>query len=275
MPARAGTVSPSDHLPPDRQKIYDNMQELRRPEHLWDEVVTACHRVDKDEEENVMRKLLKHSMVVLVKESDLPRDSRGSFLAGGLFCVAKNDLEDRLVLDRRPQNATMERLVWARLPAGACFARMLLRPWEFVRGSGSDLRNYYFALKLPDNWVRFNAVGRRVSDALVREFGGEQGEAYRACFRVLGMGDRNACDIAQGTHEAILEKVGLLQLESKLVYGEPPPEASVWEGVYLDDLLVTNKVAMEFDIPLDGSFVPPSMKSSDADAKHMRLAEEA
>ena len=98
-----------------------------------------------------MRRLLESGMVVLVDESILPQDSNGSFLPGGLFCVGKNSEEDRLILDRRPQNATVDRVVWAGLPNGVCFTRMLLKPWEYFRGSGSDLRNYYYALKLPEN----------------------------------------------------------------------------------------------------------------------------
>ena len=60
-------------------------------------------------------------MVVLLPEKDLPSDSQGNFLCGGFFCVPKNELEDRLIFDRRPENATMERVIWAELPAGACF----------------------------------------------------------------------------------------------------------------------------------------------------------
>ena len=79
---------------------------------------------------------------------------------------------------------------------------------------------------------------------------------YRACFRVLGMKDRNACDIAQATHEAILEKVGLLESLTKLVYGDHAPTSNIWEGVYLDDLLVVQKCSMEEAVALDGTFPP-------------------
>lgn len=122
---------------------------------------------------------------------------------------------------------------------------MTLDPNKFVRGSGDDLRNYYYALKLPSNWIKYNAVGRRVSPELVKMVGLDGSIPYRACFKVLGMGDVNACDIAQAVHESVLKREGLLVPETTLVYGHPVPDGPLWEGIYLDDLLVTLKVSMD------------------------------
>lgn len=169
----------------------------------------------------------------------------------------------------------MQKLTWAHLPAGACYSRMLLEDNEYVRGSGDDLRNYYYALRLPGNWIRFNAVGRRVAPELVRKFGGDFNKPYRACFRVLGMGDVNACDIAQAVHEAVLRKEGLLVPETTLVYGHPVPDGPLWEGIYLDDLLVTYKQTVPYPVPLDGSFEPPAPQVDDPDMRRVAAAEKA
>ena len=112
-------------------------------------------------------------MVTLIPESDLPRRQDGSLLTGGFFCVKKNDVEDRLIFDRRPENATMARLDWAKLPSAACLTRVLLGPHEFLRGSGDDLRNYYYALALPLQWVKYNSVGRPVGPEIVSQWGGD------------------------------------------------------------------------------------------------------
>ena len=88
----------------------------------------------------------------------------------------------------------MPRLDWARLPSAACFTRMLLEPNQCLRGSGDDLRNFYYTLRLPPGWVRFNSVRRRVAKH-VAHHGGD----VRLCFRVSGVGDRNGCAIAQAT----------------------------------------------------------------------------
>ena len=89
------------------------------------------------------------------------------------------------------------------------------------------------------------------------------------------MGDRNACDIAQATHEALLESAGLLSHSTKLIYGEPLPPGPIYEGVYLDDLLVVQKCKTEEPVPLDGSFVPPPVSSDDQDQQRVRQAEKA
>lgn len=214
-------------------------------------------------------------MITLVPEDELPRNKDGKLMVAGFFCVKKNEVEDRLILDRRPENATMHKLDWASLPSGACFARLLLQDHEILRGSGDDLRNYYYALALPPNWARFNAVGRRVLPAVVAKWGGDPGRHCRAAMRVLGMGDTNACDIAQAVHEAVLKQSGLLSAETKWEYGQPLPHGDLFEGAYLDDLLIASRIRLPHPIPLDGSFTPPQPQATDPDMVQAQAAEEA
>ncbi|CAK9053588.1 Uncharacterized protein YMR196W [Durusdinium trenchii] len=275
VPKKAGLVNPADWLPPDRRAVFEDLPSLRRPELQWRSVVAACHRVSQAEEARLVERLMKSDMVTLLPESVFPRDSRGRLMLGGFFCVGKNEKEDRLIFDRRPENATMERLRWAKLPAGACFCRVLLEPHEFLRGSGDDLRNYYYTLQLPSNWIRYNGVGRRVAPELVAKFGGDPSIPHRMALRVLGMGDTNACDIAQGMHEHLLQSVGLLSKETKLIYGQHVPRGPLLEGVYLDDLLVVAKVACAHQVPIDGTFVPPLAQATDVDVDHCARAERA
>ena len=273
VPEVAGSVDPCQHLPPSRKEIMADLSQMRLPEALWREVKPACHRVSKKEEARLIRRLLKSGMVTLLPEDTLPRDSQGNLLTGGFFCVKKNSTEDRLIFDRRPENATMSRLRCAKLPAGACFSRVLLDDHQFLRGSGDDLRNYYYTLALPSNWVKYNSVGRRVPDDIVAEWGGSKGVRYRAALTVLGMGDTNGCDVAQAVHEHILENSGLLQPEHKLTYGNPVPQNNLLEGAYLDDLLVVFKVDCPYKVPRDGSFIPPPAEPEDPDMQHVRCAE--
>lgn len=275
VPAVAGTVNPCDFLPEERRQVVEQLAKLRLPEQWWPSIPTACHRVAKQDEARLVRKLLDHKMVVLVPEKDLPSDSQGNFLSGGFFCVPKNELEDRLIFDRRPENATMERIIWAELPAGACFSRMVLKPEEYLRASGDDLRNFYYALSLPQDWIRFNSVGRRVASEVVADYGGTPKEPHRMCLRVLGMGDCNACDIAQATHESILEPAGLLGPDSKMKYGCPLPDSPILDGVYLDDLLVVQRCSHHQTVPTDGSFIPEPPQPGDADVRRVAAAEEA
>lgn len=273
VPSSAGQVDPRDLLPEHQRVVVDDLPALRKPEHLWDEIPVPCHRVESSQEAGLVKKLLECNMVKLVPESELPRDQFGNFLSGGFFCVPKNEDEDRLIFDRRPENSTMDRVVWARLPSGACFNRMRLNPNQYVRGSGDDLRNFYYTLKLPDEWIKYNSVGSTIQASVVAAAGGDASVPHRMCLRVLGMGDCNACDIAQATHEAVLQSAGLLTENSKMVYGDPAPRGDVWEGAYLDDLLIACKVDMDEAIPLDGSFVPPVPSGEDIDLQKAAAAE--
>ena len=69
-----------------------------------------------------------------------------------------------------------------------------------ARLTTSETVNY--APKLPDNWIKFNSVGRCVAPELVRRWGKDGSIPHRLCFRVLGMGDVNGCAIAQAVHGA-------------------------------------------------------------------------
>ena len=89
------------------------------------------------------------------------------------------------------------------------------------------------------------------------------------------MGDCNACAIAQATHEAVLKRKGLLEPQNALIYGEPVPADRVWEGAYLDDLLVTYRYQLERMVELDGSFVPPIPSPQDPDVLKVKAAEAA
>lgn len=95
------------------------------------------------------------------------------------------------------------------------------------------------------------------------------------CFKVLGMGDTNACDIAQAVHEHILQKAGVLSPKHILQYGRAPPQKTRWEGVYLDDLLVAQICRTPDGRALDADFKPPAIHSDDEDYQAIQAAREA
>ena len=57
------------------------------------------------------------------------------------------------------------------------------------------------------------------------------------------MGDLNSVDIAQRTHERILESTWGFPLEGQLVYGQVLPKTNLVHGLYIDDLLVVLRAA--------------------------------
>ena len=267
---KGGLVDPLDWLEKDRAETLRNLAAIRKPEHLWEDIVTACHRVPVQEEASMARKLLETGIAVLVPELDPPHDSEGRLLVGGRFCVAKNDQADRLIFDRRPETATMERLRWAQLPSGARFTRMLLKANEYVRESGDDLRNFYYMLLPPPDWVRYNSVGKRVDPQVVSWSGAS------TLFQSPGdMGDINGHDVAQATHESILRKHNVLSPSTNLVCGQHVPQGDLWTGAYLDDLLIMKKCQVEAPVRLDGSFIPPEPCQDAVDVVKVAAAESA
>ena len=275
VPTTAGTVDMLRRLPPERAKIVADLERLRMPEHLWNRIPIASHQVEPCEEADVARRLLQSKMVVPVRASELPRDRSGRLMLGGLFSVGKNNVEDRLIFDRRPENATMEKLHWAELPSGACYTRMVLLPHQYLRGSGEDLRNFYYNLELPPGWVRYNGFGRRLPREILVEEGLDPREDYRLCFRALGMGDTNACSIAQAVHEHVLQTEGLLKPSNILRYGRSIPRGRTWQGVYLDDLLVTQVCDTPSGGPVGKDFSPPPPSPSDPDMVEIQKAHRA
>ena len=275
IPDSAGLVDPIQHLPPERAAVLKDLHQLKLPEEQWAEVPVVSHQVAASEESKLVRRLLKANMIDIIPEADLPRTKKGKILMGGLFGVPKNEAEDRLIFDRRPENSTMDRLQWSSLPSGVCFTRMLLEKNQYVRGSGEDLRNFYYMLKLPENFVKHNVVGRRIPREVLQEHGFNPMIPHRMCFKVLGMGDTNACDIAQAVHEHILQKAGVLSPKHILQYGRAPPQKTRWEGVYLDDLLVAQICRTPDGRAVDADFKPPAIHSDDEDYQAIQAAREA
>ena len=71
-------------------------------------------------------------------------------MLAGLFSIDEDEQRDRLIFDRRPENATMLRLDWCKLPAASCFSHLLLESDEVLRGSGDDLTTTIISSCLPN-----------------------------------------------------------------------------------------------------------------------------
>ena len=93
-------------------------------------------------EKAVLAGLFDAEMIVLVPESQVPRDSEGNLIVGGLFCVGHRADTDRLINDRGPPNFDEVLLRWESLPHGSQLGLLVLRPDEIARGSGDDLQKF-------------------------------------------------------------------------------------------------------------------------------------
>ena len=195
---------------------------------MSDEIVIACKLLDSD-------------LAVLVHEGDVLKDSKGAPVVAGFFTVPHKPEQDRLITDRRPQNATEQRLHWASLPQGTLLTQFILEPWESVRGSADDISNYFHLLKHLEAWIPRNAVGRLIPGLRIKKYGADPACRYYIVLRTVPMGDLNGGCIAQATHEAILREVDCLRASETLQYGYPSPVGRTWEGLYIDDHIIVQK----------------------------------
>jgi len=109
-------------------------------------------------------------------------------------------------------------------------------------------------------------VGRRLyGGQLPAAIGLKKQKAYRCCLKVWGMGHHNAVDVAQRTHQELLRAEGALHEAHVMELGRLPPASDTWEGVYIDDRLVCQQIAIRdlkrLDVGLDAELVAKSTRA--------------
>jgi hypothetical protein len=166
----AGEVWPEQWLRGERRREFLDVESRLLPEVECGPVPPSCFMVTEAVEGRLREVLLAAGMAILVAEEDVPRLPSGRPLLGGLFCVPHTDKVDRLIFDRRPANSREKRLGWAQLPLGCQFSRLLLRRKEGVRGSGDDLRTYFYRLRCAPGGHLRNCFGRQVPGDSVRQW---------------------------------------------------------------------------------------------------------
>ena len=132
----------------------------------------------------------------------------------------------RLIFDRRPQNACERRLEWVTLPHAALFVKLLLKQGQEARRFGKDLRSFHFALRHHPEWFGRNATGRPLEQKFVRRWRsaclGKQPFSHHnqhwMVLRVAGMGDQNSVDLSSAAHANLLEPRGLLPVKERLAW---------------------------------------------------------
>jgi hypothetical protein len=187
------------------------------------------------EEQKLRKRLLSSGMAILLEGGLVPRTPEGRKILGSFFAVEHKVSKDRLIVDRRPQNATEGRLRWASLPHGAMLARVQLSPHEELRGTVVDLSNYFYNLRSPTSWIRRKAFGSVFSGESARELGGNPHKRYHLALRVWPMGDHTSVCLAQKVHEGVLRTRDAVCAEGWLQYGGRKPRNKLLQGVYIDD----------------------------------------
>ncbi len=235
IPAAAGILDPCTVLTETEQKVFLDVQARVKPNWNQVDLPKFCYMVAASDEVLLRARLLSSGMASLIPDHDVPRTNRGLPLLGGLFAVEHKAVSDRLIFDRRPQNFCEHQLNWSRLPYGPQLCRLVLKDHEGVRGSGDDLRTWFYQLRNAPAARSRNVFGRIFDGANYSDYGGKSGVSYRMALDVLAMGDVNAVDVAQCTHTRLLQRFGCMQSEHTLIYPAPLPLSRTMEGLYIDD----------------------------------------
>jgi len=158
-------------------------------------------------------------------------------IINGVFCVPKDDKEDRLIIDAVFANAWFVEPAKVRLPDPSHLARLIVSadsgPLYVAK---SDLSNFYHHLALPQ-WIRpyFCLVGVRAS-----ALGLEGDHEVYPMLHTVPMGWSHSVNVAQAVHEHTLYSGGALDRSASLLSPASlvlSPSAPC-HGAYIDDLFI-------------------------------------
>lgn len=187
-------------------------------------------------------------------------------LAAGAFAVPKDIAQDRLIGDRRPQNAGERMPGPVRLPYAPRLRRLRLQPEQCLWVGKRDLSNCFYLFAVDEARLARQVIGPRIPRAwladiedetldLMDEFpswwAADLGRAHRAearspddrafCqFAITGvmMGDIGAVTVIQEAHSRLLLSGRVLR-PSELVGGSPfLGDLPLAGDVYIDDLVL-------------------------------------
>ena len=118
---QAGILDPCTALCPERQRVLRDLSKIIKIEEHWpDPLPRPCLMVNPAEEQGLRHRLVGCGLASLLAEDEVPVDSYGRKLLAGVFAVPHKADADRLIFDRRPQNATERRLRWCTVTHGSC-----------------------------------------------------------------------------------------------------------------------------------------------------------
>ncbi len=161
-----------------------------------------------------------------------------------VFCVAKDEDQDRQIINRKARNAKELLLPTPAMPHPSLICQMFLLSTQVLLMSIDDLAHFYHSFVVTSERALSNVVGpvfRAAEWIGSKAHGGKFGpcERVRTLFHGLPMGDKNAVTFAQESHSNVIKAAGG-QLDSEvLIYGKPLPLAprGFYEGLMVDDRL--------------------------------------
>jgi hypothetical protein len=238
LPAHCGGCSPEQFLKGTPLATFVKQQDLViSTEPLRRDVPRPCYRVAESLEVPLRNLLFQIGYSAPVLEKHLDKYADGAPMLGGLFEVMDKPGKFRLIFDRRPCNLFEKRVKCRAIPMGWQCTRLIIRPHEGARGSGSDLDSYFNRLKNHESGLSRAGFGRVFDGKEIPEWNGIPGERYRQAIQVVAMGGGNSPSWAQEMHLEILSDNGI-EVNDFLEYRKSLPTGKLLVGVVYDDFIV-------------------------------------
>ena len=104
----------------------------------------------------------------------LPPCSASPSLAAGAFAVVKDAALDRLIADRRPENAREGSAGLCLLPYSPRLRRVRLKRQQYIRCSVRDIRNMYYMFRVDDARLVKQIIGPRIPRSWLEDIHDEE-----------------------------------------------------------------------------------------------------
>eukprot|EP00438_Fugacium_kawagutii_P012357 Skav200003 [mRNA] locus=scaffold4475:38161:42612:+ [translate_table: standard] len=194
----------------------------------------------------------KHNIISFLETLDsgdrlalLPSDDVRLGHLNGVFCLPKDELRDRMVLDARGPNSLEEaEQRWVRsLGSMGQMQHFYLEPHEKLYLYAEDLKEFYHAFQVSPQRINRNALAIHVKPSQVTHLkayhkGLAKCKSITACLSTMAMGDCNAVAYGQCSHLAVLLRTGCLRLQNFISLTGRPQRARWLAGLMIDDFIV-------------------------------------
>ena len=231
---------------PSLRAAYQDPELLRRPRADWDVNRPALIHADKPELLALARTWDQYGALKIFGASEIEGLDPAEEV--GLFAIRKDSTWDRLILNPTVVNGRMHSISEAskRLSPGWLLGGLHLLPEQVLRFHAADLSDFYHSFAVGPKRALRNRFRARFTAAELSSldaYSPELREPLSIGLNTLAMGDSLAVEVAQSSHEGLLQQLCGSMLEHEVLkYRSPLPRSDHIEALAIDDHICLQKL---------------------------------
>ena len=229
------------------RSAFEDPEVLRLPPHHWPSSKPARVHCSRQELLKLVERWDRLGACCVIDSSTKDLDE-----AVGLFCVPKDDVHDRLIINPKTINGRMCSVSHATkdLAPGSMLSLLSLEPGFAYRFNADDLTDFYYTFCVSHRRASRNALRMEFSWDELKHLScvdsSFQGQRLLVCLKTLAMGDSLAVEIAQQSHSQVLQKLcGAMLPSETLRYRHAVPRSDFIELLAIDDHVGIQKVSLQ------------------------------